>query len=64
MTAPGYFCIVGERLLPDPMKKRPLVLLREFELNDLQELVRVLADTAIELAGGDVLADLRPENQC
>jgi hypothetical protein len=54
MTAPGYFCIVGERLLPDPMKKRPLVLLREFELNDLQELVRVLADTAIELAGGDV----------
>lgn len=63
-TAPGYFCIVGERFQAGPMKKRPLALLQEYESNDFQDLLRVLTDTAIALACEDVYADLRPENEC
>jgi hypothetical protein len=63
-SAPGYFCMVGERFQAGPMKKRSLVLLREFQSNDLQELFRVLTDWAVELGCGDSYADLRPENEC
>lgn len=59
--APGYYCIVGQRDVKNERAEYPLLLLREGESDDLQELFRTLTDDAAMLLCEEVYTDLSAE---
>ncbi len=62
-SAPGYFCIFGQKGQKKEFKKHPLVFMAEAESADLRALLQRLGDECSRLLCGDVYADFEEARQ-